>query len=329
MREPHNRIDVNVFKELTKKKYYSETISSGKALLKRIENIHQSELVLEGFNLNKHEEKRKINVAEFGFKEFDDTKFEFAQDVFNNITKMSLKPTKIYELEENLDIPGTINLEIQAYCHLLSDSVERIKTRAEYILNETEKVRNIELYAKKNILVAHNIFNKTLSFLQKAQNKKNCAEILVAFIQCVYISYIISYLQDMFNAFYKSRRMSKKTLRNELYEVVNLKTFLELSDLSNCSFNRPVLEKGAIFQWNGPINRLVTLFYDLMNEALPNKEKLLDGGVDDLKFVLTNFFTDKKGDFIKDSTIDTYMKEYRDDKRAKGKKRIEILNYKN
>jgi hypothetical protein len=330
MGRPHNRTDVNIFRELTKRKYFTENnINSQKAVFKCIENIHKSEIIVKGFNINRQRELRNINASRYGFREYEDIKFEFIQDVFDNNTKILLLPSKIYDMEESFDIPRTNDSTILAYTQLLSDSMERIKVRAEYILSDTEEISGIELYAKKNILMAHKIFNETILLLQKAKLKNDRREIFIAYIQNVYIIKLINYLQDLFGAFYSDRRFSKKTLRNELYEVINLKTFLDLNECKQQCMDGSVLGNGGVLQWNGPINRLVTLFYDLKHDTMPNQKPLLDAEVDDIKFILTNFFTDRNGNFIKGITIDTYMKEYRDEKRAQGKSRIDINKYKN
>ena len=330
MSKSHNRTDVNIFRELTKREYFIENwLNSQKALLKVIESVHKSEIIISGYNVNRKKELRNINASKFGFRDFEDIKFEFIQDVFDKNTRILLLPTKVYEMEESFDIPKTNDSRILGYTLLLSDTLERIKIRAEYVLSDTKEIKNIELYAKKNILMAHKVFNETILLLQKAKKKNDRTEICIGYIQNVYIINLISYLQDLFGTFYSDRKYLRETLRNKLYEVINLNAFLELIESKQQDLNGTIIDDGATLKWNGQVNSLVTLFYDLMHNTPPNNKPLLEAGVEDVKYILTNFFTDKNGNFINEKTIETYLKEYRDEKRAKGKKRIDILKYKN
>ena len=326
MRKLHKQIDVAIFNELTKKEYYEDQKpNTQKALLKKIEKIHYPKINLNEFNIDRQKEIENIKAEEFGFRDRKDFNFEFTQNILSNSAQLRLIPLTIYEMVDKADMPELENTKTIGYCMLVADAVERIKLRAENTLKVVSKNKDIRLYARKNIRIAYKIFAESKKFLELSQKRKNHGDIQIAFIQNRFIIHLICFLQDLFGDFCSSIK-SEEELRNSLYELIDLRTCMEMSEKKGNPSSGLKIEKGALLRWNGQVNTLVTLFYDLSNNQITNSKSLLEANVEDIKFLLTNFFTDKKGDFIKDSTIDTYMKEYRDDKRAKGKKRIEILN---
>ena len=77
-------------------------------------------------------------------------------------------------------------------------------------------------------------------------------------------------------------------------------------------------------QWNGPVNVLVTFYYDIANKKMQDGEPFLKASPNEIADHIFNSFTDKTGnDFSKD-TIRTILKPSRVDKRAPEHKKYKL-----
>jgi len=328
-RKAYHKIDVINFKEILKKKYSNieEKKTTKKMLIEQIQNINNLEILIKGLEINKKKEIEKINIREYGFKESDDVKIEFVQDVFEAETRINLRPICVYELEDKIELPCSFNNKGKFYLDLISDTFERFKIKAENIITETDDITHIELYAKKNIQMAQRIFYETRMNLSNVQKKGQRTDVFIAFVQNVFLINVILYLQNMFSSFYHEKKMTKRSLKSELYDFVGMNIFMEPAAEYGNATKIEEGKKNINIKWNGQVNQLITVFYDFINEKMPNKKMLLEASVDDISELLNSCFVDKNGKPISKSTIDTCMKEYREDKRVKGKKRIDISKY--
>lgn len=87
------------------------------------------------------------------------------------------------------------------------------------------------------------------------------------------------------------------------------------------------LKENVPLRWNGEINQLVDIFYQLAFE-LKNRESesLIEASPENLKRFILNNFTDSKGNFLSQNTVQTYLKPGRDDKRPQLHNKILIKN---
>jgi len=326
----YQRTDVSIFKEILRKKFCPEDDkgASKKVLLEMIQRINEKEIIIDGLEIDKKKEQNNINVREFGFKENSDVKFDFVQDVFENKTKMVMTAKTIYELEDKIELPYPANNKGKLYLAFISDTFERLKIKAENVVSATNETKYIELYAKKNIQVAQRIFYDARMLLNRTQIKGDRNIIFLVFVQNVFIINVILYYQNMFSSFYNEKKMTKKSLKAELYDSVGMNIMMEpVAEYGKNEKEEELIEEERIFQWNGQVNVLATFFYDALNEKLSNKKMLLDADKEDIKYILNKFFVDKNGNAISKETIRTCLTDHRDEKRAKGKKRIDISKY--
>ncbi len=329
MSKAYNKIDVNIFKEIQKKQYdlNSTNGSSNKRIQSIIQKLHSAQIVIKGFEINKHKELGKVKIEEHGFKDQLDIKFEFKQDVFEESTTLHLTPIRTYQLEDNQKLPTAYDARAKAYLVLLSDSFERLKIKVENVISETEDNDLIELYAKKNILMAHRILEDSKITLEKQQKTGVKSDVSLTYMFNVFLIKVIDFLQEMFSSFYKGKKIKKKKLKTELFDSIGMDIFIEpITGTQKCQTCTSE-NKDVSFQWNGQINVLVTLLYDLMNKKQSNNTMLLDASHENIKYLLNNYFVDKNGEPMNETTIDTYLKSYRDDKRAPDHKRINLDNY--
>ena len=70
MRKQHQRIDVNILREILKKKFCTEKEKgySKKVLLKIIQEINKVEIKLKGLKQNYKNEIKNLNFKEYGFR---------------------------------------------------------------------------------------------------------------------------------------------------------------------------------------------------------------------------------------------------------------------
>ena len=318
MKKPYQRTDVNVFREILKNKFCpdEEKGTSKKVLLEMIQQINKVEIKINGLNINKNSVIENINFKEFGIKERNDVKIEFIEDLFNDKTKMIIKSKVIYDLEDFVELPRPINNKQKQYLALMSDTFERIKIKAENILEETDEPKNIEIYANKNIQKIARIFYDAKILLQKVQRHNDQTNRFFLYVQNIFIINTILYFQKMFSAYYKEKNYSQNTLKSQLFDSVGINLFME----PTAEYGKQ--EEGDEYMiWTGQINVLVTMYYDLMQKGLiKNDAKYVED------YIYKNY-RNKHGKRLSRATINTCLKEYRSEKRAPENKKIDISKY--
>ena len=77
-------------------------------------------------------------------------------------------------------------------------------------------------------------------------------------------------------------------------------------------------------QFNGNLNQLVDIFYQLNRELFVEGKSFLDGNTGDIANLIVNAFVDKEGNEISPESVKTILTPARTDKRPKPHKRIDI-----
>lgn len=327
--EPYQRIDVNIFEEILRKKLCSnETpVKNQKALFELIQNINEVVIKVDGLDIDKKKEMKKINFKEYGFKNANDAIIEFSKDIFENKNKITLKASIMYELEDHIELPKPMDEKGELYIIFLADAFERFKIKATNILDITGDNKSIELYAKKNIQKALRIFYDSRIIFEKTQTNGNRSDIYIFYVLNIFIINLILYLQKMFSAFYREEKETRVKLKYALYDSMKMDVLMEpIADYNKSNKNVDSLEE-ILFKWNGQINSCIAMFYDLTNKHLPNNKVLLEVDHNELVAFISKHVIDKKGNRINENTIRTCLKESRFDKRPQGDKRLDIEKY--
>ena len=327
--EPYQRIDVNIFEEILRKKLCSnETpVKNQKALFELIQNINEVVIKVDGLDIDKKKEMKKINFKEYGFKNANDVIIEFSKDIFENKNKITLKASIMYELEDHIELPKPMDEKGELYIIFLSDAFERLKIKATNILDITGDNKSIELYAKKNIQKALRIFYDSRIIFEKTQTHGNRSDIYIFYFLNIFIINLILYLQKMFSAFYKEEKETKVKLKYALYDSMKMDVLME--PVAEYKKENSAFENQAeiLAKWNGQANSCVALLYDLITKKLPNNKFLLEADINDLITILSRHVIDKNGKRFNENTIKTCLKESRFDKRPQGDKRFDIEKY--
>ncbi len=231
-----------------------------------------------------------------------------------------LQAKNIYELEDSIELPTPKGIKQKQYIALMSDSFERLKIKCENILDETEQSSQIEFYVNRNIQKLSRIYYDAKNLLKKYRKDEGNINQYFVYVQTIFIINSILYLQKIFSAFYHEENYSQKTLKYELFDAVGPNI---LSESSAEYGNNTVSEKSQKIKIKNNINVVITVYYEMMNQGIiEHNSKLIEDHIH-------NNYVSKSGKPINRLTIRTALKDYRPEKRASGKKKLDISKYQN
>ncbi|MBS7332312.1 MAG: hypothetical protein KIG88_01780 [Weeksellaceae bacterium] len=111
-----------------------------------------------------------------------------------------------------------------------------------------------------------------------------------------------------------SEQCNKKI--EQLHHIRRLQEELQVVKEEKCNYNK--------LQYNGNVNQLVDIFYQLNRELFINGKNYLDGNVNDLAKMIAYSFVDKDGNKLSIETIKTILTPSREEKRPNNAKRIDV-----
>jgi len=274
-----------------------------------------------------------------------------------------VKPLKVYELMELIDIPYYASLKCTTFIELLGDEFERIKIRAERILDLSDNESSVRIYATKHIQKAKKLFydsKKALSHIKKSDNPE---DIYIIFAANIFLIRIIIFFQKLFRPYVAGNIDNEQHLFNEILQVVSLKRLCSLFHAQNsgyCGYIKKSFVENTIdtegsahevsdnsqkdqtpqkslpankgdlqyapLKWNGQINVLVDVLTQLTEETRIKGMPALETTDEDLlNFILTNF-RDSDNKELSYYTINTLLNKNRTDKRLhpQSPKRIDV-----
>lgn len=109
----------------------------------------------------------------------------------------------------------------------------------------------------------------------------------------------------------------------QIYALRKLKAELELAK-PTVNPNQSPFNK---MRFNGNLNQLVDIFYQLNRELFVDGKSYIDGNTNDLITIIVNSFVDKEGKEISPLTVKTILKPSKEEKRPNTHKRIDIEKY--
>ena len=107
-----------------------------------------------------------------------------------------------------------------------------------------------------------------------------------------------------------------QTKINQLQHKRLLEQELKDIQIEKSNFNK--------LQFNGNVNQLVDIFYQLSRELFVNGRSYLDGNVNDIAKMIAYSFVDKEGNNLSIDTIKTILTPSREEKRPNNAKRIDV-----
>jgi len=329
-----NVVDVNSFRDALSLDIIDNSKKCSQShLLKIVKNAYRCSFVIneEDAKLNNYVENylSKINYPEYGFNSIKDVSINQTRSLFDNSVTIELIPKNFYCIRRLTNLPHGFNPQTSFYQLYLADLYERVKIKLNSVLqssNHDEK--DIELYVKKNIQLANNLFDEAISELDRVQSGDNISLIFNYVSLSAYLMNLLLYLKDIFSEFYSVKFITQQTLKAKICDAVSNDFINKLFESKAIVlkteelFNQEPKNENLSIKWNCQINTLITMFYDLANNTMKNGKKMMETNNEDIEALLTQFFIDKNGKQLSPLTIKTCLKDYREDKRAKGLKRI-------
>lgn len=153
-----------------------------------------------------------------------------------------------------------------------------------------QHIENIESFGEKIIYLADEVFEYKQADIISINNKLQAYD-----AQC---NHLMEKLQTM--------RKMRAELEKEQKELIT----------NQSQFNK--------LKFNGNVNQLVDIFYQLNRELFVDGKSYIDGTSNDIISLIVNSFIDKEGNEISPQTIETILKPSRTDKRPKPHKRLDV-----
>jgi DNA repair ATPase RecN len=153
-----------------------------------------------------------------------------------------------------------------------------------------QHIEKIESFGEKIIYLADEVFEYKQADIISINNKLQAYD-----AQC---NHLMEKLQTM--------RKMRAELEKEQKELIT----------NQSHFNK--------LKFNGNVNQLVDVFYQLNRELFVDGKSYIDGTSNDIISLIVNSFIDKDGNEISPQTIETILKPSRTDKRPKPHKRLDV-----
>lgn len=281
----------------------------------------------------------------------------------NGKQEIYIKPVKIYELKEIIDLPYFNSFKCNCYMELLGDEFERIKIRAERIFEKIRDSKMIGDYALCHVQKAKKMFHDAKRILREVQQTNNPEDIYIFFALNLFIVRTILFYQKMFKPYLQQQSDSEDKLIIEVLKEVSLKKLCSLfpsEKSSYCNYvKKSYIEKSANpesiveepqtelekdqsqkkslpttigqwpyspMRWHAQINVLIDVVIQLTEETRIAGQPVLEStDQNTLNFILTNF-RDRSGKELSYYTIRTLLNKSRSDKRLhpQSPKRINV-----
>jgi len=262
-----------------------------------------------------------------------------------------------------MDIPQFMSLKCNSFMELMCDEFERIKIRAEKILENINDEKLIRAYANKHVQKAKKIFYDAKRLLREVQRTEDSENIYIFFALNLFLVRTILFYQKMFRPYLKLEPDTEEQLFHEVIKELSLqklctlfpcgksgygdylkKSFIENTEHSEANVQESqsdytktfsdeksqpsVVEKIGYerIKVNGQVNVLVDIFIQLLDEIEVADGMFLETSKENLQAFMVANFKDKNDKAFSSYTIGTYLKPYRIDKHIKkeSSKRIDV-----
>ena len=191
----------------------------------------------QGQNLLEYVEK--TDFTGFGFKDSRDFEID-TKELNSGRTDVFVRPLKIYDLKEAMDIPLFLTIKNSSFLQLISDQFERIKIRAEYALENESDDKNIKSYATRHIQKAKKLFYDGKILLKDMQHKQDPENIYIIFMLNTFLIRTILFYEKMFHPYTNQEKLDMEDqMKMELIACLSmsrLSHIFHLTDTGYCCF---------------------------------------------------------------------------------------------
>jgi hypothetical protein len=146
-----------------------------------------------------------FDLTELGYHFREDVEVVIRKNEKKKMHELIARPKRIYPLEDQFIIPDPPDKKSAYFLVLISDEFERVKIRANKVLNSTGKKKHIALFAYKNLQRAKKIQYDLRYMLAKIHKPWSSVtdnpNAYVIFVLDVFLGRIITFYQQLFQPF--------------------------------------------------------------------------------------------------------------------------------
>lgn len=305
------------------------------------------------------------NFLYLGYKSRKDYSINYRQ-LPNRKYEVEIRPNKVYELDDAMDIPMYESPKCISFVELMGDEFERIKLRAEWVLEYTTDEKALMIYANRQLQKSKKLFSDVKRGLREIQIGNCRDDIYILFVLNLFVVRTITFYQQMFRPYINPPLESKERLLYEIFQELSLrkvfklfrhclaiyptsfgKSFIENTGVSELSDSQAVSGSSKTFsntmktnvnignvpyqpiKVNGQINVLVDVFTQLLEKHRTPEGPFLETSRENLEAFLVANFIDRNNKPLSSPTINTLLKPYRIDKHIKldNPKRIDLSGF--
>ncbi|HPS84622.1 MAG TPA: hypothetical protein PLA88_09910, partial [Bacteroidales bacterium] len=181
------------------------------------------------------------NFLSYGYKSKKDYSVDYHQ-LPNGKYKIVIRPNKVYKLEDSNDIPTFDTPKSQSFLELMGDEFERIKLRAEWVLEYSSDSKDLSVYANRQIQKSKKLFSEVKKDLREIQNEKVRDNIYIFFVLNLLVARAIVFYQQMFLPYINTPLESKERLFYEIFQELSVPKVCKLYRF-NLTFSPDCFEK--------------------------------------------------------------------------------------
>lgn len=215
-----NRIHTSLFEEILKGKFkpFLPKYNDNKALQSLFADAQTLKIQFNTDISQKYMDEVP-DMREHGFKRPEHFTYTIHEGKKTDTWELTIIPLNLYKLRENIQIPIYPSAKAKEYCRLICDEFERIKIRAEYVLEMVESKPRLNLYATKNITKAKKLHHDARILLSKLQQEANTESVFIIFVLDLFIIQTILLYQKLFKSYLEGITESEHELKTELFTL--------------------------------------------------------------------------------------------------------------
>lgn len=216
-------IRLNIFNEIANGRLRpflpeNSKISKIKHLV-RDENTHTVLKSVDKKNVDRLLDEMDLTI--YGYRSMEDISINIETNADGKIADVTIRPRKPYDLNDYIDIPPAPDQKSVFFLNLMADEFERIKIRSNKVLESTDSLEKLSLYANKHIQKSKQIAHDARIAFSKIQDKgafiTDNSDVYILFVLNLFLIRLIVYYRKFFKPFVVPVNESEEDLRLEFY----------------------------------------------------------------------------------------------------------------
>ena len=172
---------------------------------------------------DKNEVERFISSADltsYGYHSTDDIELSYVFNDKLNVYNAVLMPRIVYPLSEDIALPDPPSEKARIFLNFIADQFERVKIRAEHMMDSASPVVDIRPYACRNLQLLRKLFHESrIAFYMHSSSTSNTIkqdDLYIFYILNLFIIRCLVFHTKFFAPFLNEAPPSETDLRNAL-----------------------------------------------------------------------------------------------------------------